>query len=695
MMFSKLPLVAKLVLGIASVTILSLGLGIWAVTAQSGATTRALSYKEGEAVGRRYAEAVGRELTDVLELGRYVATATTAFRSTGRADRDQINAMLKTLLESNPNYVGVWVAMEPDALDGRDAEFAGAMGSDATGRFLSRWNRGSGRTELEALTGYDDPGPAGDFYRKPRETLRELVTEPYFHTAGGREILMISLAVPIVADGEFIGVAGVDLSLEGVWNGLKDVRVFEIGTLLLISNQGLWAGYPRPEHLGKPIEQTNPRLEAIKPAVREGRLAEQFSFSSGLQTEVKQLYVPIEIGATGTPWSLLVNLPVEKIEAPVTELRNFTVVGGVALLLALLAALWLMSRQVVGQPLKRTARTVTALASGDLGAQVTDAGRGDEIGALNKALQVFKDNMLRTREMEREAAEAETRSASERKAAMMRLANEFEGSVQGIVETVASAATEMQGAAAAMSSTATETSQQATVVAAASEQASSNVQTVAAATEELSASISEIGRQVAGSTRIAGQAVQEAERTNRTIGSLVDAAQQIGEVVGLITSIAGQTNLLALNATIEAARAGEAGKGFAVVASEVKALASQTAKATEEIQAKVAEIRNATGDAKGAIEGIGRTIAEMNEIATAIAAAIEEQGAATRDITGNVQQAARGTEEVSENIVGVNQAAAETGSAASQVLATSEELSREAERLRAEVGKFIATIRAA
>jgi methyl-accepting chemotaxis protein len=345
------------------------------------------------------------------------------------------------------------------------------------------------------------------------------------------------------------------------------------------------------------------------------------------------------------------------------------------------------------RPITDMTHAMETLADGNLEVHIPAQDYGNEVGQMSAAVQVFKNNAIEVKRLEAEQLANEERAAREKREMMLKMADDFEGSIGGVVNTVSSAATEMQSAATSLSATAEQTSKQSTTVAAASEEASANVQTVASAAEELSSSISEISRQVSQSTQISATAVAEVEGANAQVQGLADAANKIGEVVALITDIADQTNLLALNATIEAARAGEAGKGFAVVASEVKNLANATAKATEEISAQIGGIQNATEGAVHAINSIGGIINQMNEIASTIAAAVEEQGAATQEIARNVEQAAAGTGEVSSNIAGVTQAASETGSSAAQMLSAAGELSQQSELLRGEVSKFLSTIR--
>jgi methyl-accepting chemotaxis protein len=380
---------------------------------------------------------------------------------------------------------------------------------------------------------------------------------------------------------------------------------------------------------------------------------------------------------------------------------------------------------LLGRQVLRTVRaligglvhTMEELREGRYDIAVPSIERSDEIGMMARATESFRDNLVRMRVMEAEQKEAEARAlaerqhaaerqaaqekaaeqkaAAERKAAMHALAGKFEAAVGRVVGTVSTASGQLEAAAGKLTETAALTQQLSTSVAAASEQASTNVGSVATATEELTSSVHEIGRQVHESSRIASDAVSQARKTDARIGELSQAAGRIGDVVKLITAIAEQTNLLALNATIEAARAGEAGRGFAVVAQEVKALASQTAKATEEIGTQISGMQIATQDSVAAIKEIGTTISRIAEISNSVAAAVEEQGAATQEISGNVQQAAKGTAEVASSIVAVSRGANDTGSASSQVLSSARALSEDSQVLKAEVEKFLVGVRAA
>jgi methyl-accepting chemotaxis protein len=348
----------------------------------------------------------------------------------------------------------------------------------------------------------------------------------------------------------------------------------------------------------------------------------------------------------------------------------------------------------VSMPIRRLTKVMRRLADHDLSVALEETNRADEIGDMSRAVEIFKKNMITADRLAGEQRVEQARK-EQRQIAIDSFISTFDQAVTESLRTLALASTELNATAQSMSATAAETSNKSMAVAAASEEASVNVQTVAAATEQLSASINEISRQVADSTSVAREAVAQAKRTDDEVQALADSAKRIGDVVKLINGIAGQTNLLALNATIEAAGAGEAGRGFAVVASEVKSLATQTARATDDIATQISAIQGATGSAVHAIRAIGETIERVNQIAAAIAAAVEQQGAATREIARSVQQASAGTAEVSSHIVEVSKTASQTGTAAGEVLDSAQSLARLSEALRLNVDRFVSDIRTA
>jgi methyl-accepting chemotaxis protein len=365
-----------------------------------------------------------------------------------------------------------------------------------------------------------------------------------------------------------------------------------------------------------------------------------------------------------------------------------------AMLMAALVVGFILARGIT-RPITGMTEAMRALSRGDLSTAIPGRDKRDEIGTMAEALEVFRNGMMEAEELRKAQDSQKQHAAEERRIAMNALADKFEQSIGEVVGNVTQASSRLQGTAQDMARTAEETSGQSTAVAAASEQVTQNVQTVASATEELSASIREIAQQVAEASRMTNEAVGQARSSTQEVQGLTEAAQRIGDVVRIINDIAGQTNLLALNATIEAARAGEAGKGFAVVASEVKALASQTTKATDEIASQIKAMQEATERSARVITHIAETIDQLSQSSTAIASAVEEQGAATQEIARNVQQAAVGTTEVAGNITQVSQAANVTGSAATSLLSAAGTLSKDGVALKKQVERFLSEIRAA
>jgi len=530
-----------------------------------------------------------------------------------------------------------------------------------------------------------EPKIFGDDISARRKTVVESnqTGKPIVGVEPGRDSLGVFAMTPIMRDGKSIGVVDIGVSFG---KPFVDNAKLRFGVDLAVYRFDGKAFTSIASTLGDGSVATQDELKSVFDGNGLRR-------DATLNGHPAALYLGQIKNYAGQPVAVieLVKDTTEYEAAAASSQRNFIL--GTFVILAGAALLAFLLGRGLSRPLAAITAVMNRLSSGDTDVTILGSDRKDELGTMAVALDVFRRNMIEARTL-REAQEAAKYQAElEKKVLQREMADRFESDVKSVVGAVAQATKDMQRVAGEITTSVNGTSERAAAAAAASEQASASVGTVATATEELASSVTEIGRQVTFSSGVADEAVAKAAKTTEMVKSLAAAAEKIGDVLRLIGAIASQTNLLALNATIEAARAGDAGRGFAVVASEVKELASQTAKATEEIAGQVTAIQSATADCALAIGGISDTIREISGVATTIASAVEEQGSATREIARSVQRVATGTGEVSLNVAGASQAADQSRALADNVLVASGELSQHATALFTSVDTFLAGLR--
>lgn len=699
-MFQKATITTKLVAVSVLTLAMALVAGIGFIAWQASITAGEQAQSQAEAVAKQEAEFVRRTMENGLKSAQGIAYSLTGLRSAGNTDRVQWTSAVEENLLANPDLSGAWGVILNDLLDGKDAEFKGNEKYEPkTGSWTPYYFRlPDGKIGYRPIT---DVVVGSDtetlWFNAPFKTGKSFVTDPYSWEADGKTVTGVSFSAPLKNGNQIIGVAGGDIMLTPLSEALGKQVPLGTGSVYLLSQSGQWVAHPDAALLGKSWEEGRSEQDlavkdALLKAVKEGKDFAYTGYSNTLGTEVLRIIKSVEIGDSGTTMSVVVNVPTSTLSAASTHITMMIIGVGLVLLVVVAASIYFVSTSVVRRPLERAVGSIQALIDQRYDEPIADTERGDEMGRISRALEVFRDKSQQAEALGAEQKEQQQRQV-ERAQQIRNLSQAFDQKVSSLTQTVLRQVADLNSAAIVLTKGADETSAQSTMVAAASEEASSNVETVASAAEELMASVEEIRRQMAQSAAIAGQAVDQAQATNQKIEGLAQAANRISEVVKLITDIAEQTNLLALNATIEAARAGEAGRGFAVVAAEVKELANQTARATDEISMQIQSVQSETEGAVGAIQGISMTIEKMNEIATSIQGSVDQQGQATEEIARNIQEAANGTQEVARSIVTVASSADETGSTARQVNSVAEVLQGEAKNLQAEVEHFLSGVR--
>jgi len=679
-MLKSLTLTKKMMVSIGLVVLAAFVITVGFITRNATRLANAQALEQMDTLSRQLSGQIRLNMEDAFETARVLAAATQNMKKNQQhVNRETLLVMMEGILSHNPGYLGVWTVWEPNAFDGLDSQFQGAPGHSGTGRFMPYWNRVGG-VHLEAC------GDLGEWYTKARDTRREVVMDPFAYEVGGKEIMLVSVCVPIVVNGKSIGVTGVDFSMEQISALVSGIKPYETGYAVLATGSGMIAAHPDPGKTTQMIKDVYPGdiLDTVH-AHTTGHV--EYALESSGDRSLMTI-TPMIIGDTELPWTLMVNAPHSKMLAGVYKMRNTSImIAGTFLILLGILVFW-MARLVIVRPINNVIASLTDISEGDGDlTQRLEITTGDELGRLADVFNRFIEKL------------------------QLMIKNIASG-----VETLSSSSTELSSISEHMSTGAEQTSEKSTTVAtateemtanmnsisAAMEESSVNTNTVATAAEEMNSTINEIARNAENARQISEEAVTKVDDSTRKMGELGDAAAAIGKVVETITDISEQVNLLSLNATIEAARAGEAGKGFAVVAGEIKSLAGQTSEASMDIKTKIEHIQNSSDGTLTGISEISNVINNVNDIVGTIATAIEEQSAATQEIAENINQASSGIEDVNKNvsqssqvadeiardITDVNQSATEIADRSAEVQSSAQDLSQLAEELNQMVNRF-------
>jgi methyl-accepting chemotaxis protein len=617
---------------VGSVVFLSFVITIVIVASKANKIAYEKSVATAKETGFRYSNQVKILLSRPLDVSRTLSSMFTGIKNSNEnISRDMANLILKNTLEKNTDILGVWTVWEPNAFDGKDSDFANKEAHDDTGRFIPYWNRVGG-IHIEACVDYN---LMDGYYERPLRSKKEVFMEPFAYEIGGKQVMVVSVCVPIIVNGRAVGVVGADYSMDTFVDIAKAIKPLGSGYIFITADNGDVVAHPQAELIGNKVDKYFEN-ENVQNRILDGEKFTVFKTSSVSGVTSYYLFNPIILGEDKKNWGFCTVISEDKIFEDARNIRNISIFICLISLSIVFGILYWIGQKVVSEPVNLVKNGIREVAEGegDLTKRL-EIKNTDEIGELaswfNKFLENLQ-NMIKT---------------------ISNNVDDIDFSSQDLLKIASNVKEETENTSSRAELVATaseELSSNMTSIAGAMEQTSINISGVATAMDEMTATVNEIAGNAEKTKSITENAVLRSEETSRRMDHLGDAANEIGKVIETITDISDQTNLLALNATIEAARAGESGKGFAVVANEIKELASQTTMATNEIKEKVNMIQSATANSVKDMGDIKLIISEISDFITTIATAVEEQSVSSDEISNNVNQAAEGVQEVNENV---------------------------------------------